>query len=75
MAEATPPAWTVTAQVEEFQPNDRGQYVPGVTVSFRTAAGHNGSVFVPRTEYNPERARALIAERAATMDAIGALRG
>lgn len=75
MPDAPLPAWTVTSQVEEFQPNDRGQYVPGVTVGFRTAGGHNGSVFVPRSEYNPARARQLIAAQAEAMDAIGALQG
>lgn len=74
MADSTP-AWTVTGQIEEFQPNDRGQYVPGVTVSFRTAAGHQGSVFVPRTEYNERRALELISAAASTMDAVGALQG
>lgn len=67
--------WTVTSQREDFQPGPNGQLVQGVVVSFTTAAGVQGSVFVPNAEYVPDRVRAYIAARAAAMDAVSRLTG
>ena len=67
--------WTVTSQKEDFQLDDHNQPVNGVLVYFNTARGHKGSVFVPASEYTPDRVRALIRQKAATMDAVGMLTG
>lgn len=73
MAEAKGPAWAVTAQREAMEPDATGAYVAGYVVSFTTAAGHPGSVFVPMRDYTVEKVRALIAARAVTIDAVGEL--
>ena len=67
--------WTVTSQVEAFGIGPNGQPTNGVTVSFRTARGNVGSVFVPRSEYNVQRVRQLVGQQAAQMDAISMLTG
>ncbi len=70
-----PPAWEVTSQVETVDLGPAGTFVAGVKIGFRTASGAVGAVFVPTDAYTVERVRAAIAERAATMDTVGALKG
>lgn len=70
-----PPAWEVTAQVQTTDLGPAGAYVDGVRISFRTAAGALGTVFVANGDYTVERVRSLIAERAAVMDAVHGLTG
>jgi hypothetical protein len=74
MADA-PPAWTVVSQVETVDLGPAGAFVAGVRVSFTTAAGATGSVFVPSDQYTVERVRAAINAKAETLDAIAELRG
>lgn len=50
-----------------------GRFVKGVEVSFVTAKGNTGSVFLPDDQYTPDAVRAAIAERAALMDAVSGL--
>jgi len=71
----TPPAWEITSQVETVDLGPAGTFVSGVTVGFRTAAGHQGVVFVPTDQYTVERVRAAVSARAAAMDEVGALKG
>ena len=71
----TPPAWTVTGQAETADVGPAGTYVPGVKVTFRTAAGAVGSVFLPQDGYTVEAVRAAINEKAATMANVAALQG
>lgn len=75
MADQAPPAWVITAQMETTDVGPQGTYVSGVKVTFRTAAGVMGSVFVPQADYTVDRIRALINERAAVMDNVAGLTG
>lgn len=75
MAEDAAPAWVVTQQVETTDLGPDGVYQAGVKVSFRTASGALGSVFIPHAGYSVEAVRAAVAERAATLDAVAALKG
>jgi len=74
-ATPTPPAWTVTSQMQRVAPGSTGRFVDGVEVYFTTRAGHQGSVFIEKTRYTPDAARELIAAAAAQMDAVGNLSG
>lgn len=75
MADTKEPTWSVTGQVEDFGPDDSGSYVAGVKVSFRTASGATGSVFIPASQYSVDRARAVISAKAAEAEAIQNLSG
>lgn len=75
MAPSSTPAWTITAQREDFQPGPNGQLTSGVVVSFMTALGATGSVFVPHASYSVDTVRAQIDARAKTMDAVQGLTG
>lgn len=50
-----------------------GRFTKGVEVQFVTAAGNTGSVFIPDDQYTPDVVRAAIADKAAVMDAVGAI--
>jgi hypothetical protein len=69
------PAWTITAQREDYQVGPNGQLGAGVVVTFTTASGITGSVFVPNADYNVAKVRALVDARAAAMEAIHRLAG
>lgn len=69
------PAWVITQQVETTDLGPDGIYTGGVRVTFRTASGTLGSVFVPHAAYTVEKVRAAVAERAATLDAVAGLQG
>lgn len=75
MPDAKEPTWTVTGQVEDFGPDAIGNYVSGVKVSFRTANGAQGSVFIPAAEYSVDRARQLIGAAARAMAEVQELSG
>jgi hypothetical protein len=75
MADEKQPAWTVVGQTEDYGQNDAGAYVPGVRVTFRTAAGSTGSVFIPAEAYTADRARAVIGAMAAQMATVDHLAG
>jgi hypothetical protein len=71
----TPPVqpqsgWTITGQTQGSVVNDSGQVVQGVNVFFRTGNGTSGSVFVPQNLYSVDNVRTMIAQQAATIDAI-----
>lgn len=68
-----PVSWQVTGQTEQTQISQGGSPVRGVQVFFTTGQGHEGSVFVPYVQYNPQTVRTLVGTAAAQMDAIGAL--
>lgn len=65
-----PPAFTIVGQRQDFGANQAGQYVEGMSVSFRTAAGDTGAVFVPSAEYQADKVRARIAAVVAEMEAV-----
>lgn len=65
--------WSVTGQTEQTQIAPGGTPVKGVQVFYTTGAGHQGSVFVPYTQYTQANVRNLLNTAAAQMDSIGAL--
>jgi hypothetical protein len=75
MTDSTVPAWEVTQQTEATDIGPTGAYVSGVRVTFRTASGAVGSVFVPHTDYTVERVRAAIAARAGVIEGVAGLQG
>lgn len=71
-----PAAWTVTGQLPTTRiPEGGTRFVQGVEISFVTAAGHTGTVFVPDAIYTVDAVRAAIAQKAALLDAVGNLTG
>jgi hypothetical protein len=68
-------AWTVTGHQETTGQLDSGAFGEGVKVTFRTAAGWTGSVFIPRAEYTTENVARAINAKAQTMAEIAALQG
>lgn len=71
----TPPAWTVTGQLETADIGPQGTYVPGVKVTFRLASGQTGSVFVAQADYAVDAVARAIADKVATMTAVAQLQG
>jgi hypothetical protein len=69
------PAWKVTGQLPISGTDEHGKSGMGVDVSFETAAGHRGHVFVLDGDYRADRVRQLLAAKAAEADAIGGLTG
>ena len=67
--------WKVTAQVPKTGLDASGRAVQGVEVSFQTAKGNPGIVFIPSARYSVDTARAAVMEQAAIIDAIHDLRG
>lgn len=57
------PQWTVIAQQETRQQAQNGQFVNGVLVTYRTADGVTGSVFVSDRDYTPAIVKAQISDR------------
>lgn len=70
-----PVTWTIQAQREDYQKGPDGVYGQGIVVTFVTGAGLMGSVFVPNTDYNPERVRQLVTARATAMQSVHQLTG
>ena len=75
MADPDVPAWVVTGQNETVDTGPDGSFVPGVRVSFRTAAGVTGAVFVPLAGYTAENVKASINARASVISEVGSLTG
>lgn len=69
------PAWTITQQSPTSDLGPDGTYVSGIKVTFRTALGVVGSVFVPESGYSEQAVRAAVSARAATADAVAKLQG
>lgn len=72
---ASGPGWKVGHLQEGVQPNQSGQFVHGMTVTFTTAQGHQGSVFVPDAQLTPDNVSRAVAAKAEALDAIGNLAG
>lgn len=68
-------SFTVTSQQETARPVAGGQVARGMLISFRTATGQAGSVFVEDANYNPDYVRAAILNRAQMIDAVQQLNG
>lgn len=69
------PAWTIIQQSPTSDLGPEGSYVSGIKVTFRTAAGVTGSVFVPEAGYSVEAVRAAVSARAAVADGVAGLQG
>lgn len=74
MTEYAPAAWQVDSQVERTRATPANTVEEGYDIAFRTAQGHSGTVFVPRSRYNVENVAAAIQEQADKLDAVGSLR-
>jgi ubiquinone biosynthesis protein Coq4 len=66
--------WRVIAQMETIAPDQTGKFVPGVQITFETASGLVGSIFVPASLYNPETVRRLIVEKVNLMASVHELK-
>lgn len=75
MANSTGTGWKVTGQQQTTGLDESGRATQGVTVSYLTASGVSGSVFVPLTRYTPENVKAEIMDRVARHNAVDALQG
>lgn len=70
------PAWTVTAQREDWQVvGNTGQAVQGMLITFQTASGAVGSVFVPNDRYTVETVRTMVNDRARIVESVQSLQG
>lgn len=65
--------WEVTSQTEGTQIGPAGTIVEGVVVAFRTGHGVVGTVFVANAQYSVSQVTALVAARAAALDAVTGL--
>lgn len=68
-------SWQVTAQSETTGLTPSGTPAKGVNVTFKTADGTSGSVFIPDANYTADNVKAAIAERVAAFDAVKGLTG
>jgi len=68
-------AWVITNQAETSDLGPDGTYVPGVKVSFKTALGVVGSVFVPSAQYSADTVRNAVSARAAVADEVAQMAG
>jgi len=75
MDDSSSPAWVVTQQTEATDVGPTGAYVSGVRVTFRTASGAVGSVFVAHTDYTVDQVRKAITARAAVIEGVAGLQG
>lgn len=75
MATSDSPAWEVIGQVPDVGANDQGVFVQGVTVTYRTASGVVGKVFVPQSQFTADQVRAIVTERAGHSEAVAQLKG
>lgn len=67
--------WHVTGQSETLQPDPAGRVVAGMQVTFLTAKGVQGSVFIPRNLYTVTNVQAAVAAAAHEMDQVQGLSG
>ncbi len=75
MTEPPTSGWSVTGQVQYKQLNSQGLAVDGWRVSFQTANGTVGSVWLPLADYNADSVRAAIVAQVVKLDAVAGLSG
>ena len=63
-------SYKVDSQTPGVGPDARGQFTDGYTVHFTTGLGNQGTVFIPRRDYTPERAIAAIRAHAQELDQV-----
>ena len=71
----TRPGWRVVGQTMQTLPGPGSGLTTGWRVTYETAQGVQGSVFVPQNEYTPDRVKELISEAVATVNQIHQLSG
>lgn len=69
------PTWTIVGQAEDFRQDERGNFVQGFVVTFRTASGATGTVFVPADRYTVDEVRQRVSAMAQTVQAVAGLTG
>jgi hypothetical protein len=65
--------WVVESQLETVDVGPDGRPQSGIRVAFVTDRGIHGSVFVPRTMYNPVNVKAAISEYVQRLHAVDSL--
>ena len=75
MATAPGPSWWVVSNRQTQGQSRTGQFVNGVEVTFSTAAGNTGTVFLADTDYSADNVAAAVAAKAALMDGVLQLKG
>lgn len=76
MPQPQPTGWRVLGQAPSTQADQTGRFVRGMIIQFVTATGVNGEVFVPDSVYgNTDTVRQIIAQKAASIDAVANLGG
>lgn len=65
--------WTVTSSTPATNIDSSGRVIKGYQVTFTTGLGHNGTVFVPESQYQPDMVRAAIKAQAVIVDQINTL--
>lgn len=66
--------WEVDSQNERTRATPSGAIQDGYDVSFHTGQGHYGTVFVPRSKYNPTSVAEAVHAEAVLLDQVGSLR-
>lgn len=65
--------WTVTSTSPNTNVDTAGRVVKGYTVAFQTGLGHQGTVFVPESQFSPDIVRGMVKAQAAIVDEINTL--
>lgn len=69
------PGWRVTGQTPTSRLDQNGRPTTGWLVSFQTARGEDGSVYVQDRFYTPEFVRQAIVSQVERMDGVAGLTG
>lgn len=84
MSQSSPPlrppiagavTWSNIVQQETTGPGQDGRLQPGYKITFTTAGGVRGSVFVEQARYSAANVRAAIAQHARELDEVQAMGG
>ena len=67
------PSWSVLSQQPATGQNDHGQYVKGQDIRIRTGMGHEGTVFIAYSDYDPAKVKLKLASLALRLDSVGSL--
>lgn len=67
--------WTIQAQQYKVAPGISGALTPGMEVTFTTASGIMGSVFIPQAQYTVDYVRQQVAAQALVLDQVQNLKG
>lgn len=62
--------YTVLSQRQSERMTDDSRFEEVITVTFKSAGGHVGSINVPLDQYEPSFVKGLLEERVAVLDAV-----